>query len=181
MQFAFEFWAAMATLFGARWIAKHGDAPSGEWQRLLARFAGMDPQALVARIAKQLKPNDRGEVWPPEMADVIAMCQPTPEEFGLPTVNEAYRDATHSRWTRHAVVYEAARRVGTFELRTVAEAKSRPAFEREYAEVCAEWMAGARFEAPKAPRLEQRKSSREGNQEAYQQHLAARRQILGGE
>lgn len=179
MQFAFEFWEAMVTLFGSRWLAKHGDTPSQEWQRMLARYATENPAAIAARIARQLKPNARGEVWPPEMIDAVAMCQPTPEELGLPSVGQAYRDATHSHWGRHPVVYEAARRVGTFELRTVAEARSRPEFEREYAEVCAEWMAGARFEAPQRVQIEAA-PPRKASPEEVAEHLAALRAIVGG-
>lgn len=139
----------MTKLLGQRWESKHGAVPTREWQRLLARFAHESAEQIASRIVSRLQPNGRGEIWPPEMADVIAMCQPKPEDFGLPTVNEAYRDAVHGRWSRHPVVYEAARRVGTFELRNHSEARSRPEFEREYAEVCVEWMAGRRFEGPK--------------------------------
>lgn len=154
VQFAAEFFIAIVKLLGQRWVSKHGAVPSREWQRLMARFSHLNPEEVASRLVARLKPNDRGEVWPPEMADVIVMCQPKPEDFGLPTVSEAYRDAVHGRWQRHPVVYETARRVGTFELRNHSEARSRPDFEREYAEVCAEWMAGQRFQAPKTEQLE---------------------------
>lgn len=149
LAFAFEFWIAMTALLGSRWVTKHGEEPTEEWIRLLARFAHLNPREVAANIVRQLKPNGRGEVWPPEMADVIVMLTPKPEDFGLPAVGDAYRDAAHRRWGRHPVVYETARRVGVFELRT--EPRTRQAFEAEYAEVCAEWMAGARFEGPTPP------------------------------
>lgn len=173
------FWSAMSKLLGDRWVLKHGAAPSREWRRLLARYATGTPGELAARIVKQLQPNGRGEVWPPEMADVIAMARPRPEDFGLPTVSEAYRDATHGRWSRHPVVYEAARRVGTFELRNQPEQRSRQAFEREYSEVCGEWMAGSRFEIPQAPRLE-RKAPAKAREEVAREHIARMRQVVGG-
>lgn len=168
----------MGKLLGTRWVSKHGAGPSVEWQRLLARFASMDPEEVASRIVGRLKPNDRGEVWPPEMADVIAMAQPKPEDFGLPTVSEAYRDAVHGRWNRHPVVYEAARRVGTFELRNWTEQRSRPAFEHEFDEVCSEWMAGKRFEAPRAERLE-RKPPVRARAEVAKDHIEQMRAMVG--
>ncbi len=172
------FWSAMSKLLGDRWVLKHGAVPSREWRRLLARYATGTPGELAARIVKQLQPNGRGEVWPPEMADVIAMARPRPEDFGLPTIGDAYRDATHSRWGRHPVVFEAARRVGTFELKNRAEAKSRPDFEREYADVCAEWMAGARFEMPTAPRVEHKPVV--ASKETALEHIAMMKRMIGG-
>lgn len=177
MQFAFEFWEAMVTLFGTRWIAKHGDTPSPEWQRMLPRYAAENPKAIAARIARQLKPNGRGEVWPPEMVDAIAMCRPTPEEFGLPSADEAYRDACHHRWGRHAVVYATAERVGVAEVRS--DARARPQFEREYERVCAEWMAGARFERPQLVQIEQRPPVK-ASKETAQEHIAKMRRLVGG-
>lgn len=178
MQFAFEFWEAMVTLFGTRWIAKHGDTPSPEWQRMLSRYAAENPKAIAARIARQLKPNGRGEVWPPEMVDVVAMCQPSAEECGLPSADRAYRDASHHRWGRHPVIYETARRVGVYEVRT--DARSRPDFEREYEKVCAEWMAGRRFEVPQVERLERKPADPDRAKTAFEAHIAARKNILGG-
>lgn len=144
---------AIVKLLGQRWVSKHGANPSREWQRLLAPVAHHSPELMAARLVQRLTPNARGEVWPPEMADVIVMLQPKAEDFGLPTVDQAYRDAAHLRWSRHPVVYETARRVGVHEVRT--EARSRPAFEREFAEVCGEWMAGKRFESPRRDPSEQ--------------------------
>lgn len=173
------FWSAMSRLLGDRWVLKHGAVPSREWRRLLARYATGTPGELAARIVKQLQPNARGEVWPPEMADVIAMARPVPADFGLPTVLDAYRDAVHSRWGRHAVVYEAARRLGTYELRHWTEQKSRPAFEREYAHVCQEWMAGARFDAPVATQIEHQKPQK-ATPETASHYLARMRAVVGG-
>lgn len=142
IEFAFEVFIAATTLWGQRWEAKHGTTPTPEWTRMLSRYVGKNPKALVARIAGKLKPNERGETWPPEMVDALNLLKPTHEELGIPSCDQAYRAATHSRWTLHPVVYETARRVGVYELQTRGEARSKPEFEREYARVCDELMRG---------------------------------------
>lgn len=173
------FWLAMTKLLGDRWVNKHGVSPSKEWRRLLGRRGAFTPGELAARIVRQLQPNTRGEVWPPELADVIVMLTPKPEDFGLPTVLDAYRDAVHSRWGRHPVVYAAANRVGTFELSRWPEKQSRPAFEREYTQVCQEWMAGKRFDPPAAQQLEHQPPQK-ADPETAARHLAEMRRMVGG-
>lgn len=88
--------------------------------------------------------------WPPSPAEFAALCEP---DDGLPDADTAYRRAVVAHWS-HPVVYEAARRVGAFELRNWPESKSRPAYERAYKQVCTEWRTGTRFETPKRPAVE---------------------------
>lgn len=90
--------------------------------------------------------------WPPSPAEFAKLCQASD---GLPDVDTAYRRAVVAHWS-HPVVYEAASRVGVFELRNWPESKSRPAYERAYKQVCTEWRAGTRFETPKRPAIEQK-------------------------
>lgn len=130
----------MGKLLGQRWIQKHGTTPSREWVNLLAPFTHFDPQQSAAQLVKRIKPNDRGEVWPPEMADVIAMLTPRPEDHGLPTPDRAFKAAAHQTWSLHPVVFEAAHRVGVFELRMGGA--SRREFDQVYAQVCEEFITG---------------------------------------
>lgn len=153
IQFAAEFFIAMGKLLGQRWVSKHGAVPSQEWQRLLSRFAECDPEELAARIVQRLHPNGRGEVWPPEMADVIAMCKPNPQDFGLPTPEQAYRAANHLRWI-HPVVYETARRLGVNDVRSRTERQMFPDFEKTYEQVCSEFMQGKTSNWPKRAKPE---------------------------
>jgi hypothetical protein len=139
VRFAFEFFMAAVKLLGQRWIAKHGAVPSLEWQRLLAPFAHLNPEQCAGKLVASLKPNDRGEVWPPEIADVVHMLRPKPEDHGMPPADRAFRAATQHRWI-HPAVYEAAFRVGVFELRH-GQAK-RDDFDPVYAAVCEEAITG---------------------------------------
>lgn len=148
IEFSFLLWIAMGKLLGTRWVIKHGTTPSIEWQRLLARFVDFNPEELAGRIVEQIKPNAQGEVWPPEMADVIAMCKPHPQDFGLPTAEQAYRAANHLRWT-HPAVYETARRLGVNDVRSRTERQMFPDFEKTYEQVCNEFMQGRTSNWPK--------------------------------
>lgn len=114
--------------------------------------------------------------WPPSPAEFAALCHPTEAELGLPDIDTAYRNASVSRWS-HPVVYEAARRVGTFEIRNWSESKGRPLFERAFKTVCAEWMAGARFEAPRRQALEHKPVP--AGRETALEHLRRMRELVG--
>lgn len=161
-EFAFAVWLAMGKVFGSRWVHKHGTSPSSEWITALDTVGDIGLQTALRRIG-ELKPNAAGEIWPPEMIDFLAMCRPSPEELGLPDLDTAYRHACVSNWS-HPVVYEAAKRIGTFEIRSMPESKSRPLFERTYRAVCAEILAGATFEVPKRAAIEHKQDGYIGDE-----------------
>lgn len=76
----------------------------------------------------------------PSPGRFIKMCQPTPENMGLPSAQSAYREAVRnahpatlgSAWS-HPAVYHAACETGFHELSHLAADKSRALFERNYA------------------------------------------------
>ena len=111
--------------------------------------------------------------WPPSPAEFAALCWPD----DLPDVDTAYRRACVSHWSP-AVVYEAARRVGTFELGNWPESRSRPLFERVYAAVCAEWLAGQRFKVPKRAALPVHKPKK-ASAETARAEIEKIRRLLG--
>ena len=67
---------------------------------------------------------------------------------GVPDVREAYVKASNNQYP-HEVVYETARRVGFWELRTQPEVVSYKSWQKHYSEVCSEYVRGARFTLPK--------------------------------
>ena len=76
----------------------------------------------------------------PSPGRFIKLCQPTPENMGLPSVSAAYREAVANAhpsagaaasWA-HPAVYHAACETGFYELSTLAADKSRGLFERNY-------------------------------------------------
>ncbi len=135
--------------FARRWGAK--------WDRTFndkkARSLWLHDLKLLAVTDESMRTGLIGSTdleWPPSPAEFAKLCQASD---GLPDVDTAYRRAVVAHWS-HPVVYEAASRVGVFELRNWPESKSRPAYERAYKQVCTEWRTGTRFETPKRPALE---------------------------
>lgn len=128
----------MQRTYGDKWSSRYGNADDGSWWQLLQ---GVEP-AIIGKAILAFETN--GNPWPPTKPEFIAMCK---VQMGLPDVAKAYRDANHTRWT-HEVVYETARRVGVYEVRSLPEKQIYPAWERTYATVTTEWMAGARFQKP---------------------------------
>lgn len=114
--------------------------------------------------------------WPPVPAEFAALCHPTAAELGLPDLDTAYRHACVSNWS-HPAVYEAAKRIGTFEIRSMPESKSRPLFERVYRAVCAEVLAGATFVVPKRTAIEHRPQPT--RREVALEHLAKMKAMVG--
>ena len=79
------------------------------------------------------------------------MCQPTPEELGLPAVEEAYRVACLQKpdWQSvYPIVWHARQAVGVFELISEPSSRTRPRFEAVYQALVRRALAGERFAFP---------------------------------
>ena len=94
---------------------------------------------------------ERGDAWPPSLPEFRALCTPSLEDLGLPAPEDAYREATHAEtghvWS-HGAVFSAAQSVGQFELRNLAQEKTRPAFLKAYEVACKRVLAGESLSAP---------------------------------
>lgn len=89
---------------------------------------------LIKKAYYEIRKQSRYKSYPPTV-DVFVMtaklCGAGVNTESLPTAEEAYAQACHSR-VLHPVVREARRRVGSYELRTQASSSIRKAFERTY-------------------------------------------------
>lgn len=88
----------------------------------------------------------------PPPARFVSWCLPTPEDYGLPDSDTAYRYAVSHQWV-HSAIYEAYKRVGSFEMRTKPEAWTSKAFKSEYERVCREVINGTQFDLPKTDNI----------------------------
>lgn len=161
-------WLRMGKQFGARWTSQYGDCDDGTWA---AALRGVDTPTLgnaLGRVALG------GSEFPPSLPEFLAICG---RACGLPDAGSAYADACHNRW-RHPVVYEAARRVGIYELRTRAERDMLPKWREHFGSVCAAWMAGERYTMPEALRITRQKSV-PSTPESAATHIAELRRTLG--
>lgn len=93
-----------------------------------------------------------------------------------PEMRQAYIDAANEKYT-HAVVYETAKRVGFYEMRTHAENQTWPSWQKTYSQVCDEHRSGADFTLPKSQRLEQKPDV--ASPDVANEYLSKMAEILG--
>lgn len=148
-------WDRMAAIYGHRWTSSYGTCSSTAFSVWLRGLADIDPKQLGAGLAKCLERRDikdagRVDPWPPTLPEFRALCLPSPGDLGLPMEDAAYRAAANSNWSLHPAVWEAAKQVGTWELRRLPESVMRPRFITAYRSVLRAVMAGETFSAAPA-------------------------------
>ncbi|CAM3611637.1 replication protein P [Vibrio cholerae] len=124
--------------------------------------------------------------WP-SLGQFINWCQPDPEDFGLPTPEVAFKEASRNshpasvdcKWT-HPAVYVAAREAGTYELANLPRDKSWPLFQRAYSITVRRVLEGEDLsgEIPKA--LPQKPEPRSVDPKVAQQHIERLKKMLKG-
>lgn len=94
----------------------------------------------------------------PSVGQFIAMCTPTPEDLGLPTLDAAYREAcrnshpceTSKKWS-HQAVYHAWTMTDNWALRTQPTTESLPLFKYAYEQTADMLLRGEKLKPiPKA-------------------------------
>ncbi|WP_345869068.1 replication protein P [Shewanella algae] len=122
--------------------------------------------------------------WP-SLGQFINWCQPDPAEFGLPTPEAAFREASRkshpaadrSNWS-HPAVYVAAREVGSFELTNLPSSQSQPLFERAYKIAIHRVMAGEDLNAEIPKALPEQPAPRPADPEVAKQHIYRLKKML---
>lgn len=145
---------AMGQLFGAKFTSQWGAFDEGgAW---LGELAHLSPRHLalgVDRLRQQVREAARtgDEAWPPQPVAFAALCEPRPEDLGLPEVATAWREATArahdpagQRWS-HEAVRLAGQAVGWWEITHVMPSRVdrlERRFAREYQALINRVMAG---------------------------------------
>lgn len=145
-----DLWAFMEELYGPVFTSMYGKKVK-EWKRHFIRLR-LTPGHI--ELGKE-KCRQQMETMPPNLSAFTGRCQPTPEELGLPSEDEAYFHAVRNEWV-HPLVWHAKEKVGPYTLRHDAESKTKPKFIKEYRELFRRFVAGelftiARREAPALP------------------------------
>lgn len=142
-----DLWERMAKIYGHKWTSSYGDADDGTWR---AGLRGLTRKHIAHGLTKCVR---GAEVWPPSLPEFIAMCKPTPQDFGLPNFETAYREAIRGCavddhvWT-HPAVYHAMQEVGRYEFKNFTDSRLRQLFERAYEITCRRVMDGEQLDAP---------------------------------
>jgi hypothetical protein len=132
---------AMGQLFGAKFSSQWGTYDeTGAWLGELAHLSRQHLELGIHRLRQQVREAARSgdEAWPPQPVAFAALCEPRPEDLGMPDVALAWREAcAHAhepachRWS-HEAVRMAGAAVGWWEL-THTTAQSRwPRLEKRF-------------------------------------------------
>ncbi|MDH5798912.1 MAG: hypothetical protein OEZ19_10125 [Paracoccaceae bacterium] len=141
----------MTALWGRKFVTLHGVSDTNRaW---LNALKDLPPQAISIGLERceraiRIKTQKGEESWPPSEIEFRAMCCPSEEDFGLPTDIQAYRLAINCDWSSHPIVYLAAKKVGTYELRTQSQERTEKKFCRAYAELVDRVLNGEIFTLP---------------------------------
>lgn len=121
--------------------------------------SGVDDARLIERGLMTAKA--KGSDFLPNPGKFVEWCKIQPQDFGLPSVEQAYQEASRElgkhtmarKWT-HPAIYAAACACGTSYLKSESETKALPRFEGVYRDICERVMAGEQFQLPESERLE---------------------------
>ncbi len=138
-----QFIERLRSFYGAEFNRKWaGVAPAMLEETICASFRAVAPEQL-AKCFKRISTSACD--FCPSIPTLLAWCF----EGELLSDAEAYRMSGDAQ-IRDALVYEAVRRLGFWEMRHKHEAQMRPAFIEVYKAVKSEYMGGARWTIPKA-------------------------------
>lgn len=149
----------LGQLFGSKFTSQWGEYDDGTWLRELRHLSWRHIELGLSRLRQQVRyaAKSGDEAWPPQPVAFAGLCEPRPEDVGLPTVDAAWREACahcHApdgwRWS-HEAVRMAGRTVGWREIHgTTAQsvrARLEKRFEREYGALVNRVMAGQPLQA----------------------------------
>ncbi|MDT0499688.1 MULTISPECIES: replication protein P [unclassified Halomonas] len=116
---------ALGAMYGAKFSSQWGAYDEGGvWLAELAHLSRRHLELGIHRLRQQVREAARSgdEAWPPQPVAFAALCEPRPEDLGLPTTAEAWAEVcAHAheprahRW-RHEAVRLAGNQVGWWEL-----------------------------------------------------------------
>ena len=108
---------ALGAMYGAKFTSQWGAYDEGGvWLAELAHLSRRHLELGIRRLRQQVREAARAgdEAWPPQPVAFAALCEPRPEDLGMPAVNVALREAAgHAHApSEHAWSHEAVRLAG---------------------------------------------------------------------
>jgi len=179
-----RFFTALQAIFPA-WknafpTTQHLEAAKRQWLEALVEN-GIDSSERLNIGLK--KARDEGGDFFPSPAKFVAWCKPTPQDFGLPTFENAYREVCdkcgyvgHVEWS-HAAVYHAISQVGIYDFRQMTHDKALSAFKNAYKLTVEAVMRGEAL--PQLPKVIERKEPVKASAEVANKHLEAMKALVG--
>ncbi len=113
------------------------------WQAVLNEFNVTEAE-LIAGTTKACFARELNG-WPPTTATDFINVIRADVVSEYPDIRDAYTRAANNKFKKHAVIYETAKRVGFWELKTQPEHISYKRWQEHYPKVCDEHAQGADF------------------------------------
>ncbi|MBI5138030.1 MAG: hypothetical protein HZA24_11940 [Nitrospirae bacterium] len=174
----------MIEIYGHRWTSQYGEIPEpGSGNPAMTTWARGLLGIPAAHVALGLHKLVRAhEPWPPSLPAFRALCQPTPDDFGLPPADAAWEEARRAfggpnrrrAWSHPAVRLAArlVRRAG------IGPGMAREnAFRHAYRLLCQRVMAGIPLSEPLPDGLLPSPAEPPASAEEARAHLAALKAI----
>jgi len=164
----------------------HLDAAKKQWLQMFLD-EGINSQAQInAGLRKARK---SGSDFFPAPSKFIAWCKPTPEDFGLPKIEDAYRNAKYccealslghavsdKKWL-HIAVYHATKEVGLEEILNMFDEFAFKCFEFAYQKTCEAVITGQAL--PEIPKAIKHKEPEKSKPEVANKYLAEMKALVG--
>lgn len=147
-----KLWLKMVEIYGRRWTGSFG-VSADQSHAWAATLGGLNGQQIAVGLAALTTTEDEQlRKWPPSAPEFRALCENrNPEAFGLPSEDQAYREACRrahpagpaleDAWS-HPAVCHAALETGFHNLATLKAEASRKLFARNYQAACRMVMDG---------------------------------------
>lgn len=91
--------------------------------------------------------------WMPNNAKEFLALARQEVSQNYPDMRAAYLSAANGNYSAHAVIFETAKRVGFWEMKSQSETVSYKLWQQHYPQVCREHADGAQFALPKSQRV----------------------------
>jgi len=181
----------MAELYGNRWTGSFG-VSADQSHAWAAALGGLNGQQIAVGLAALTTTEDEQlRKWPPSAPEFRALCENrNPEAFGLPSEDQAYREACRrahpagpaleDAWS-HPAVCHAALETGFHNLATLKAEASRKLFARNYQAACRMVMDGKPLKSIPLGLPDPYSVSSVRTEEGGRQGLASIRAALRGE
>jgi len=121
------------------------------WTSVLNEFAITEKELIEGTTKACFARELNG--WPPTTATDFINVIRGELINNYPDMRQAYLDAANSNYSAHAVIYETARRVGFWDLKSKSESVTYKSWQQHYPKVCSEHASGAQFALPKERQL----------------------------
>lgn len=138
-------WRLMAEIYGHRWESSYSDQPTDGWATAIG---DLSPDMILAGLAKMAKQGNHN-AWPPTALEFRALCIPSGEDIGFPSLDEAFQQAVGNRTEKHPAVIHTLRHLDRYALRRMPGADAQRAFAKAWQKTIDDIAAGG--ELPAAP------------------------------